>query len=58
MWTGERERMHLLKLEPEAVAPLLTALEIANTIQENYAVDVDRIYITGLSMGASRPGNL
>jgi len=51
MWTGERERMHLLKLEPETAAPLRTALEIVNAIQENYAVDVDRIYITGLSMG-------
>ena len=51
MWTGERERTHLLKLEPEVATPLRTALEIVNTIQENYAIDVDRVYITGLSMG-------
>jgi len=28
MWTGEREKMHLLELAPELAAPLQTALEL------------------------------
>jgi predicted peptidase len=51
MWTGEREKMHLLKLSPEPAAPLQTALEILFMIQEKYPVDLDRVYITGISMG-------
>jgi predicted peptidase len=51
MWTGERERMHLLKLTPEVAVPLQTALELLNMIEENYPIDPDRIYITGISMG-------
>jgi predicted peptidase len=51
MWTGERERMHLLKLAPEAAIPLRTALELMTTIQEKFPVDMDRVYVTGISMG-------
>ena len=51
MWTGERERMHLLKLTPEVAIPLRTALELLNMIEGNYPIDRDRIYITGISMG-------
>jgi len=51
MWTGERERMHLLKLAPEVAIPLRTALELLITIQEKFQVDVDRTYVTGISMG-------
>src|SRR6266446_6119918 len=50
MWTGERERMHLLKLAPEAAIPLRTALELMTTIQEKLPVDMDRVYVTGISM--------
>jgi predicted peptidase len=51
VWTGERERMHLLKLAPEVAIPLRTALELLNTIQEKFQVDMDRTYVTGISMG-------
>jgi len=51
MWSGERERMHLLKLTPEVAIPLRTALELLNMIEDNYPIDPDRIYITGISMG-------
>jgi predicted peptidase len=51
MWTGEREQMHLLKLAPEAAPPLRTALELLVTIEEKVQVDIDRIYVTGISMG-------
>jgi predicted peptidase len=51
MWAGERERMHSLKLTPEVAIPLRTALELLNTIEDNYPIDPDRIYITGISMG-------
>jgi predicted peptidase len=51
MWTGSREQMHLLKLDPDMAAPLRTALELLSMIQEKYQVDEDRIYVTGLSMG-------
>ena len=51
MWTGERERMHLLKLGPKAAIPLRTALELMTTIQEKFPVDMDRVYVTGISMG-------
>lgn len=51
VWTGQRERMHLLKLTPEVAIPLRTALELLNTIEDNYPIDPDRIYITGISMG-------
>jgi predicted peptidase len=51
MWTGERERMHSLKLAPEVAVPLQTALELAIEIQEKFPVDMDRIYVTGISMG-------
>jgi predicted peptidase len=51
MWTGERERMHSLKLEPEMATPLRTALELVSMIEQKYQLDTDRIYITGLSMG-------
>jgi predicted peptidase len=51
MWTGERERMHQLKLTPEVAIPLRTALELLNTIQEKFQVDLDRIYVAGISMG-------
>jgi predicted peptidase len=51
MWTGEREQMHLLKLAPEIAPPLRTALELVITIEEKFEVDVDRIYVTGISMG-------
>jgi predicted peptidase len=51
MWTGEREKMHSLKLAPEPAPPLQTALELLFMIQKKYPVDPDRIYITGISMG-------
>jgi predicted peptidase len=51
MWTGERERMHSLKLAPEAAAPLQTALELTAAIQEKFPVDMHRVYVTGISMG-------
>ena len=51
MWTGEREQMHLLNLAPEIAPPLRTALELVITIEEKFEVDVDRIYVTGISMG-------
>jgi predicted peptidase len=51
MWTGERERMHLLKLAPEAAIPLRTALELTIAIEEKFPIDRDRIYVTGISMG-------
>jgi predicted peptidase len=51
MWTGEREKMHSLKLAPEPAPPLQTALELLFMIQEKYPVDPDRVYITGISMG-------
>jgi predicted peptidase len=51
MWNGERERMHSLKLTPEVAIPLRTALELLNMIEDNYPIDPDRIYITGISMG-------
>jgi predicted peptidase len=51
MWTGERERMHTLKLAPETAIPLRTALELTVTIEEQFPIDRDRIYITGISMG-------
>jgi predicted peptidase len=51
MWTGERERMHLLKLAPKAAAPLRTALELVIAVQEEFPVDKDRVYVTGISMG-------
>jgi predicted peptidase len=51
MWTGERERMHSLKLTPEVAIPLRTALELLNMIEDNYPIDPDRIYVTGISMG-------
>ena len=51
MWTGELERMHSLKLAPEAAIPLRTALELTKAIQQKYPVDTARIYVTGISMG-------
>ncbi len=51
MWTGEREKVHLLELAPEPAAPLQTALELLFMIQEKYSIDPDRVYITGISMG-------
>jgi predicted peptidase len=51
MWTGERERMHLAKLAPEAAIPLRTALELMAAIQGKFPVDMDRVYVTGISMG-------
>jgi predicted peptidase len=51
LWTGERERMHSLKLAPEAAIPLRTALELTITIEEKFPIDRDRIYVTGISMG-------
>lgn len=51
MWTGSREEMHRLKLAPEPAAPLQTALELLFMIQEKHPVDLDRVYITGISMG-------
>jgi predicted peptidase len=51
MWTGERERMHSLKLAHEAAIPLRSALELTITIEEKFPVDMDRIYLTGISMG-------
>jgi len=51
MWTGEREQVHLLKLAPEPAAPFGTALELVTAIQRKFPVDVDRIYVTGISMG-------
>ena len=51
MWTGERERMRLMKLSPEPATPLRTALELSIAIQEKLPIDTDRIYVTGISMG-------
>jgi predicted peptidase len=51
MWTGSREEMHQLKLAPEPAAPLQTALELLFMIQAKNPVDLDRVYITGISMG-------
>jgi len=52
MWTtGEREQMHLLKLAPEPALPLRTAFELVIAIEEKFQVDMDRIYVTGISMG-------
>jgi predicted peptidase len=51
MWIGSREEMHRLKLAPEPVAPLQTALELLFMIQGKYPVDLDRVYMTGISMG-------
>jgi predicted peptidase len=51
MWTGIREEMHRLKLAPEPAAPLQTALELLFMVQGKYPVDLDRVYITGISMG-------
>jgi predicted peptidase len=51
MWTGERERMRSLKLASEVAIPLQTALELLSTIKEKYPIDLDRIYVTGISMG-------
>jgi predicted peptidase len=51
MWTGSREEMHQLKLAPEPAAPLRTALELLFMIQEKNPVDLDRVYIAGISMG-------
>jgi predicted peptidase len=51
MWTGAREQMHLLKLAPEIAPPLRTALELVITLEEKFQVDIDRIYVTGISMG-------
>jgi predicted peptidase len=51
MWTGRREQMHLLKLAPEPAIPIRTALELLFMVQGKYPVDLDRVYITGISMG-------
>ena len=51
MWTGERERMRSLKLAPQAAIPLRTALEIMIGIQAKFPIDMDRIYVTGISIG-------
>jgi predicted peptidase len=51
MWTGERDRMRLMKLAPEAAVPLRTALELLVAIKEKLPIDTDRIYVTGISMG-------
>jgi predicted peptidase len=51
MWTGSREEMRGLKLAPEPAAPLQTALELLSMIQEKNPIDLDRVYITGISMG-------
>jgi predicted peptidase len=51
MWTGSREEMHRLKLAPEPAVPLQTALELLWMIQEKNPIDLDRVYITGISMG-------
>jgi predicted peptidase len=51
LWTGERERMRLMKLAPEAAIPLRTALEMLIAIEKNLPIDSDRIYVTGISMG-------
>jgi predicted peptidase len=51
MWTGAREEMHRSKLAPEPAAPLQTALELLFMIQETHPADLDRVYITGISMG-------
>jgi predicted peptidase len=51
MWTGERERMHSLKLAPEAAIPLRTALELMIAFQEKFPIARDRVYVTGISMG-------
>jgi predicted peptidase len=50
MWTGERS-MHSLKLAPEAAIPLGAALELMIAIQVKFPVDMDRVYVTGISMG-------
>jgi predicted peptidase len=51
MWTGSREEMHRLRLAPEPATPLRTALELLFMIQGKYPVDLERVYITGISMG-------
>jgi predicted peptidase len=51
MWTGSREEMHRLKLASEPAAPLQTALELIFVIQGKYPIDLDRIYVAGISMG-------
>jgi predicted peptidase len=51
VWTGERERMRLMKLTPEAATPFRTALELSIAIEQKLPIDTDRIYVTGISMG-------
>jgi len=51
MWTGEREQMHSLKLASGAAIPLGAALELMIAIQEKFPIDLDRVYVTGISMG-------
>jgi predicted peptidase len=51
MWTGERERMHELKLAPEPAVPLRTALELFAAILKKLPIDRDKVYLTGISMG-------
>ena len=52
MWTGcENERIKLYRFALQVSAPLGTALDLLIMIQNEFPVDRDRIYITGLSMG-------
>jgi predicted peptidase len=52
MWTGDdRDRKQFFNLAPQPAIPLRTALELLTTITQKFPIDMDRIYVTGLSMG-------
>jgi predicted peptidase len=50
-WAPLNRRQSELKTEAEPMLPLALSLQVVDLIIEEYSVDTDRIYITGLSMG-------
>lgn len=56
---GEAEwRTKSTKLMKEPAKPLALAMELLEEIQQTYAIDSDRLYVTGLSMGGFGTWNL
>jgi predicted peptidase len=51
-WVNVPAQHGSYKLQAEPTTPLLMAKEIVDALQKQYSVDANRLYITGISMGA------